>query len=98
MLVRADDPNSSKMSYLAMGASSMQTLYQTLVCKFSLRVTAPLASHMLRFRMYLPGKSSCKAQPLLLHPPQAHPSYRFTILPDFFQKLQLQSAPLANAT
>lgn len=47
--------------------------------------TAPLTSYMLRFRMHLPGKSSSKAQPLLLHFPQAHPSwsYRFRTPPVF---------------
>lgn len=41
VLVRADDLNSSKTSYLAIGVSSTQTLYQASVCRFSLRVTQP---------------------------------------------------------
>lgn len=83
-----------------MGISNTQTLYQASVCRFSLSDTDPLASHMFRFRMHLPGKSSYKAQPLLLHhlkhtPARATGLEYFQI---FFQKLQLQSAPLTNAT
>lgn len=70
MLVRADDPNNSKTSYLAMGVSNMQTLYQALVCRFSLRVTQP---HLLP----ICSDSRCICQ----GSPAVKPSPSFCILP-----------------